>query len=105
MSTLLLNLLDAVAEFERSLTRERQAEGIALAKTRNVYKGRAAVLRHEQSEEAGQKRSGSVPVARIARDLGCSRQTLYSALAGSGVYSSLSEARPNGPGGAKVRPF
>lgn len=40
MSNLLLSLLGAVAEFERSMIRERQREGIALAKKAGVYKGR-----------------------------------------------------------------
>ena len=40
---LLLGMLGAVAEFERSIIRERQAEGIARAKARGVYKGRKPV--------------------------------------------------------------
>ena len=42
MSKLLLSMLGAVAEFERELIRERQAEGIAIAKARGVYKGKEA---------------------------------------------------------------
>lgn len=38
MSNLLLSMLGAVAEFERSLIKERQREGIAIAKTEGVYK-------------------------------------------------------------------
>lgn len=38
IAKLLLSMMGAVAEFERSLIRERQAEGIAIAKTRGVYK-------------------------------------------------------------------
>ena len=41
IAKLLLSMMGAVAEFERSLIREQQAEGIAIAKTRGVYKGRA----------------------------------------------------------------
>src|SRR5262249_43672689 len=40
MSQLLLTMLGAVAQFERDLIRERQKEGIALAKARGVYFGR-----------------------------------------------------------------
>jgi DNA invertase Pin-like site-specific DNA recombinase len=36
MSNLVLALLGAVAEFERSMIRERQREGIALAKKAGV---------------------------------------------------------------------
>lgn len=82
MNTLLLSMLGAVAEFERSLIRERQAEGIALAKARGVYKGRKPSLTPEQVAEARQQVDQHVPKAVIARNLGVSRQTLYTALAG-----------------------
>jgi DNA invertase Pin-like site-specific DNA recombinase len=80
MAHLLLNLLGAVAEFERSLIRERQREGIALAKVAGVYKGRKRVLTPQQVQEirsrvvAGDRKSG------LAVEYGVSRQTLYSAL-------------------------
>jgi DNA invertase Pin-like site-specific DNA recombinase len=48
MSNLLLSLLGAVAEFERSMIRERQREGIALAKKAGVYKGRKPSLTDAQ---------------------------------------------------------
>ena len=38
MANLLLNMMGAFAEFERELIRERQHEGIALAKERGVYR-------------------------------------------------------------------
>lgn len=37
---LMLSMMGAVAQFERSMIRERQAEGIAKAKAAGVYKGR-----------------------------------------------------------------
>jgi len=40
LAELLLFVLGAFAEFERALIRERQAEGIALAKARGAYRGR-----------------------------------------------------------------
>lgn len=78
---LLMGVMAAVAEFERVIIRERQAEGIALAKARGVYKGRARRLTVAQVEEARRRVDLGVPKAAVARDLGCSRQTLYSALA------------------------
>src|SRR5664279_1395253 len=51
MSNLLLSLLGAVAEFERSMIRERQREGIALAKEAGVYKGRKPTLTASQVTE------------------------------------------------------
>ena len=81
MATLLLSLLGAVASFERSLIRERQAEGIAIAKANGVYKGRRPALTREQVTEARQRVASGIPKAAVARDFGVSRQTLYSALA------------------------
>jgi DNA invertase Pin-like site-specific DNA recombinase len=81
MSNLLLSLLGAVAEFERSMIRERQREGIALAKKAGIYKGRKPSLTDVQVAEirkrvaAGEKKTGLAAEYRI------SRQTLYSALA------------------------
>ncbi len=40
----LISVMGAFAEFERALIRERQREGIALAKQRGVYKGRKKAL-------------------------------------------------------------
>ena len=44
MSQLLLSVMGAFAEFERALIRERQKEGITLAKSRGVYRGRAKLI-------------------------------------------------------------
>ena len=48
MSNLLMSVMGAFAEFERSIIRERQKEGIALAKAKNLYKGRKPSLNDEQ---------------------------------------------------------
>ena len=40
MANLMLSVMGAFAEFERALLRERQREGIALAKQRGAYRGR-----------------------------------------------------------------
>src|SRR5262249_14296134 len=39
MANLMLSVMGAFAEFERSLSKERQREGVALAKARGAYKG------------------------------------------------------------------
>src|SRR5918911_952343 len=44
MAGLLLSVMGAFAEFERALIKERQREGIALAKRRGAYKGRKKSL-------------------------------------------------------------
>ena len=77
MSELMLNLLGAVAQFERALILERQKEGIAIAKTKGVYKGRAPSLSPEQVATAKERLEAGEKVAPVARSLGVSRPTLY----------------------------
>ena len=73
VAKLMLGLLGSVAEFERSIIRERQAEGIAKAKARGVYKGRAKVLNEEQVVQAREWVSEGVPKAEVARRFGIGR--------------------------------
>lgn len=49
MANLMLSVMGAFAEFERALIRERQREGIALAKQRGAYRGRKKALSDEQA--------------------------------------------------------
>ena len=84
LAKLMLGLLGSVAEFERAIIRERQAEGIARAKERGVYKGRAKVLTDEQLAQAREWGGEGVPKAEVARRLGIGRTTLYSYLSQSG---------------------
>ena len=81
MSNLLLSLLGAVAEFERSMIRERQREGIALAKKAGVYKGRKPSLNPEQVKEIRRRVKAGEQKTGLAAEYRVSRQTLYSALA------------------------
>lgn len=82
MSRLLLGVFGAIAEFERSLIRERQAQGIAAAKARGVYKGRQPALSDEQVREARAMLAQELPPSKaaVARKLGVSRSTLWRAL-------------------------
>ena len=48
MAHLMLSVMGAFAEFERALLKERQKEGIALARKRGAYKGRRPALSTEQ---------------------------------------------------------
>jgi DNA invertase Pin-like site-specific DNA recombinase len=77
VATLMLSVMGAVAEFERTLIRERQREGIAQAKKRGVYRGRRRSLHPEQIEELHRRVDAGEAKARIAADLGISRQSLY----------------------------
>ena len=76
----MLGLLGSVAEFERSIIRERQAEGIARAKARGVYKGRTKALTDEQLAQVREWVDSGIPKAEVARRLGFGRTTLYSYL-------------------------
>ncbi|ROR53346.1 DNA invertase Pin-like site-specific DNA recombinase [Luteococcus japonicus] len=80
MSRLLLQILGAFAEFQRNLIRERQAEGIAIAKANGRYKGRAQSLSPAQIESAKELNAQGIPKTRIAREFGVNRSTLYRAL-------------------------
>lgn len=77
MSTLLLSIMGAFAEFERALIRERQMEGIALAKKRGAYKGRKKCLSFEEVEILRSRVASGEKKSSIARDLNISRETLY----------------------------
>jgi len=80
MATLLLSVLGAFAEFERALIRERQLEGIALAKARGAYTGRKPSLTPGQAEALRTRAAAGEAKAGLAREFGISRQTLYSYL-------------------------
>jgi DNA invertase Pin-like site-specific DNA recombinase len=77
MSNLLLSVMGAFAEFERSLIRERQREGIALAKKAGVYKGRKPALTGERVNELRSRAEAGEKKAALAREFGISRETLY----------------------------
>jgi DNA invertase Pin-like site-specific DNA recombinase len=78
MAKMQLTILGAVAEFERALLRERQREGIAIAKAKGKYKGRKPALNPMQAEELRRRvaEPGSNKAA-LAREFGISRETLY----------------------------
>jgi len=77
---LMLSLLGAFAEFERAIIRERQAEGIAIAKAEGKYKGRKRALTDEQIDKARARVEAGEGPSAIARELGVGRSTLYRAL-------------------------
>jgi DNA invertase Pin-like site-specific DNA recombinase len=77
MQSLMLTMLAAFATFERDLIRERQAEGIAIAKTKGVYKGGQPKLTPAQAVELRQKAAEGVPRVHLARHYGISRQAVY----------------------------
>ena len=77
LATLLLSVMGAFAEFERTLIRERQHEGIVLAKKHGVYKGRKPSLQPDQVAELRQKAQAGAKKAVLAREYGINRETVY----------------------------
>ena len=77
MSTLMLSVMGAFAEFERALLRERQAEGIAKAKEAGVYKGRKPKLTDDQAADIRRRVKAGENKAALAREYGIDRSTLY----------------------------
>jgi DNA invertase Pin-like site-specific DNA recombinase len=77
MANLMLSVLGAFAEFERSLIRERQREGIALAKQRGAYRGRKKSLTVDEAAELVGRTALGVPKSVLAREYGISRETVY----------------------------
>lgn len=74
---LLLSVMGAFAEFERALIRERQLEGIALAKKRGDYKGRKPALTAQQVDEVRRRAATGESKVKLAQDFDISRETLY----------------------------
>lgn len=77
MANLMLSVLGAVAQFERDLIKERQREGIALAKQRGAYTGRKKALPEEKVAELRRRTASGQKKAHLAREFGISRGTLY----------------------------
>ena len=77
MANLMLSVMGAFAEFERALIRERQREGIALARQRGAYRGRKKALAQEQVAELQQRAAAGENKAQLAREFGISRETVY----------------------------
>jgi DNA invertase Pin-like site-specific DNA recombinase len=77
MSNLLLSVMGAFAEFERALIKERQLEGIAIAKAKGAFKGRKPAMTDSRIAEIKQRIADGEKKAAVARDMKISRQTLY----------------------------
>jgi len=77
MAQLMLSVMGAFAEFERALLRERQREGIVLAKQRGVYRGRKKALTAEQVQVLRQRAQAGETKTALAQAFGISRETVY----------------------------
>jgi DNA invertase Pin-like site-specific DNA recombinase len=77
MANLMLSVMGAMAEFERSLIRERQREGVQIAKAKGLYKGRKKSLSQEQLGELQKRIAEGEKKASLARHFNITRETLY----------------------------
>jgi DNA invertase Pin-like site-specific DNA recombinase len=78
---LMLQMLAAFSEFEVSMIKSRQREGIAAAKGRGVLFGAKPKLTSEQVLDIRARVGQGEPKAALAIEYGVSRQTVYTALA------------------------
>ena len=75
---LVFHLFAALAEFERSIIRERTNAGLKAAIARGRKGGRPPSLsKADHAAALAMLRDGTIPVAEVARRLGCSPATLY----------------------------
>lgn len=76
-SKLYLSILGAVAEFERSIIKQRQREGIEKAKAKGVYKGRKPTI---DKNRIFALRDEGLSTYKIAEVMGISRMSVHRAL-------------------------
>jgi DNA invertase Pin-like site-specific DNA recombinase len=77
---LMLNIMGAVAEFEREMMLERQREGIAVAKAEGKYRGGKFKLTADRVTELRKRAAAGENKAALAREFSLSRQSVYSYL-------------------------
>ncbi len=83
---LMVNLLGAIAEFERELMLERQREGVAKARAEGKYLGRQPTARRK-SDQVRQLRAEGKSANDIVKTLGISRASVFRILAETGPSS------------------
>ena len=71
-------MLGVFAEFKTNLRRERQTEGIVMAKQRGAYRGRPPRI---DMEDIRHRLARGHSPTEVARELGISRGTVYKARA------------------------
>lgn len=76
---LVYSIFSSLSEFEKDTIRQRQAEGIAIAKARGVYKGRKKMELDEDQVESLYRRwkKGEIKKGHMAKKLGISSTTLW----------------------------
>lgn len=76
-----MNVLNAVAQFERDLLIERTQSGIERAKAEGKVLGRPAALSEQQKQDVRDELATGASVSAVARKYSISRQTVIRARA------------------------
>jgi len=74
---LMISMLGAIAEFENDLRKERQADGIELAKRKGVVFGRKASLQKEEIVELRMKREQGSLIKELMNEFSLSKASVY----------------------------
>ena len=80
MKTLMLQMMGAFSEFERSLINERRKEGMAAAKAAGKQIGAKRKLSDDDIVDIKTRVTSGTSKSALANEYGVSRQTLYSAI-------------------------
>lgn len=80
MSTLMLHMMGAFAEFERTMIKTRQREGIDAAKKAGKHLGRPKKVTPNMSLAAIKLKESGMSIRKIAKDLDVARATVYKLL-------------------------
>jgi len=81
MANLMLQMMGAFAEFERTMIKSRQRDGIDAAKKAGKHLGRPPTITQQLSREANSLKKDGVSIRQIAVRLKVSRATIYKMLA------------------------
>lgn len=82
---LMLTMIGAINEFERTNLLERQREGIAIAKRNGIYKGRKPVVIPNFEMHYSRYRNREISKTQLAKELNISRPTLDKIIANHGL--------------------
>jgi putative DNA-invertase from lambdoid prophage Rac len=88
-----MQVINAVAEFERDVLIERTNAGISRAKAEGKVFGRPSALTQAQQVEVVSRLNAGVTVAQIAREFNTSRQTIIRVRAGTAQQASTGQNR------------
>jgi DNA invertase Pin-like site-specific DNA recombinase len=74
---LMISVIGSIAQFENDLRKERQTDGILMAKSRGVHFGRNNKLTNEQIQEMKQKREEGLLIKDLMFSYGLSKSSVY----------------------------